>query len=85
MRRATASAKKLAKLFLAYSPEFQNSGGALDGRPILNQRHVFGRFGAGDRQFRGDFQAPGLRSGQRRFQGGVFSGKNGASGIHKTK
>jgi len=50
-----------------------------------DQRHVFGRFGAGDRQFRGDFQAPGLRSGQRRFQGGVFSGKNGASGIHETK
>ena len=26
-----------------------------------------------------------LRSGQRHFQGGVFSGKNGASGIHETK
>jgi hypothetical protein len=38
---------------------------------LRDQRHVFGRFRAGDRQLR--------------FQGGVFSGKNGASGIHKTK
>ena len=50
-----------------------------------DQRHVFRRFRAGDRQFRGDFQALGLRNGQRRFQGGVFSGKSGASGIHETK
>ena len=52
---------------------------------LRDQRHVFGRFRAGDRQFRRNFQAPGLRNGQRRFQGGVFSGKSGASGIHATK
>ena len=52
---------------------------------LRDQRHIFRSFRAGDRQFRGDFQALGLRNGQRRFQGGVFSGKNGASGIHETK
>ena len=52
---------------------------------LRDQRHVFRGFRAGDRQFRGDFQALGLRNGQRRFQGGVFSGKSGASGIHETK
>jgi hypothetical protein len=52
---------------------------------LRDQRHVFRRFRAGDRQFRRNFQALGLRNGQRRFQSGVFLGKNGASGIHKTK
>ena len=52
---------------------------------LRDQRHVFRRFRAGDRQFRRNFQALGLRNGQRRFQGGVFSGKSGASGIHETK
>ena len=52
---------------------------------LRDQRHVFRRFRAGDRQFRRDFQGLGLRNGQRRFQGGVFSGKSGASGIHETK
>jgi hypothetical protein len=52
---------------------------------LSDQRHVFRRFRAGDRQFRRDFQGLGLRNGQRRFQDGVFSGKNGASGIHETK
>ena len=50
-----------------------------------DQRHVFRRFRPGDRQFRRNFLALGLRNGQRRFQGGVFSGKNGVSGIHETK
>jgi hypothetical protein len=50
---------------------------------LRDQRHVFRRFRAGDRQFRLNFQAFGLRNGQRRFQGGIFSGKNGASGIHE--
>ena len=52
---------------------------------LRDQRHVFGRFRAGDRQFRGDFQALGLRNGQCSFQGGIFSGKSGASGIHVSK
>ena len=52
---------------------------------LRDQRHVFRRLRAGDRQFRGDFQAVRLCNGQRRFQGGVFSGKSGARGVHKTK
>ncbi|CAJ0877680.1 hypothetical protein AMST5_02900 [freshwater sediment metagenome] len=52
---------------------------------LRNQRHVFRRFRAGDRQFRRNVQALGLRNGQRRFQGGVFMDKSGASGIHETK
>ena len=56
---------------------------------LRDQRHVFGRFRPRHRQFRRNFQALGPRNGQRRFQGGVFSGKtlgkSGASGIHETK
>ena len=52
---------------------------------LRDQRHVFRRFRTGDRQFRRNFQGPGLRNGQRRFQGGVFSGKIGVSGVHETK
>ena len=50
-----------------------------------DQRHVFGRLGASDRQFGGDLQVLGFGRRQRRLQGGDFFGVSVASGVHETK
>ena len=50
-----------------------------------DQRHVFGRLGAGDRQFRGDFQSLRARDDQRRLQGVDVIGKSVASRVHETR
>ena len=50
-----------------------------------DQRHVFRRLGAGDRQFGGDLQVLGFSRRQRRLQGGDFFGESVASGVHETK
>jgi hypothetical protein len=52
---------------------------------LRDQRHIFRRFGPGDRQFRRNFEGPCLCNGQRRLQGGVFSGKLSVSGVHEKK
>ena len=47
-----------------------------------DQRHVFGRLGSRDRQFRGDFQSVRAGDHQRRLQGGDIVGKSVTSGVH---
>jgi len=50
-----------------------------------DQRHIFGRLGAGDRQFGGDLQALGFGRRQRRLQGGDLFEEGMARGVHETK
>ena len=52
---------------------------------LRDQRQVFGRFGPGDGQFRGDFKGVRALDDQRRFQGGDIVGKSVASGVHATQ
>ena len=50
-----------------------------------DQRHVFRRLGARDRQFGGDLQALGFSRRQRRLQGGDFLSEGVACGVHEAK
>ena len=52
---------------------------------LRDQRQIFGRFGPGDGQFRGDLKGVRALDDQRRFQGGDIVGKSVASGVHATK